>query len=145
LIEKAYAKINLTLDVKGKRANGYHEIKTIMQSVSLCDTVSVERADEISVTSNKKFIPTDRRNLAYIAWERFFEAAGIKGGAKIHIGKHIPIAAGLAGGSTDAAAVLRALNKLYKTGLTVEELCKIGASFGRISVLYRAVPRSAKG
>lgn len=130
MIEKAYAKINLTLDVTRKRADGYHEIKTIMQSVSLCDTVSVEQADEIAITSNKKFIPTDKRNLAYIACERFFKATGIRGGAKIHIRKHIPIAAGLAGGSTDAAAVLRALNKLYKTGLTLQELCKIGASFG---------------
>lgn len=130
MIEKAYAKINLTLDVTGKSADGYHEIKTIMQSVSLCDTVSVERAEEITVSSNKKVIPTHKRNLAYIACEKFFEATGIKGGANIHIKKHIPVAAGLAGGSTDAAAVLRALNRLYKAGLAVEELCRIGASFG---------------
>jgi 4-diphosphocytidyl-2-C-methyl-D-erythritol kinase len=130
LIEKAYAKINLTLDVTGKRDDGYHEIKTIMQSVSLCDTISIEQAEEITISSDKRYIPTDRRNLAYIACEKFFEATGIKGGAKINIKKHIPVAAGLAGGSTDAAAVLRALNKIYKTGLTVEELCRIGASFG---------------
>lgn len=130
MIEKAYAKINLTLDVTGKRSDGYHEIKTIMQSVSLCDILSVERAVDITITASKKSIPTDRHNLAYIACQRFFEATGIKSGAKIHIKKHIPVAAGLAGGSTDAAAVLRALNKLYKTGLSVEELCKIGATFG---------------
>jgi len=130
LIEKAYAKINLTLDVTGKRADGYHEIRTVMQSVSLCDTISVERAEEITVSANKKAIPADKSNLAYIACEKFFEAAGIRGGANVYIKKHIPVAAGLAGGSTDAAAVLRALNRLYKTGFSTEELCEIGASFG---------------
>lgn len=130
MIEKAYAKINLTLDVTGKRADGYHEIRTVMQSVSLCDTISVERAEEITVSANKKAIPADKSNLAYIACEKFFEAAGIRGGANVYIKKHIPVAAGLAGGSTDAAAVLRALNRLYKTGFSTEELCEIGASFG---------------
>lgn len=130
MTEKAYAKINLTLDVVGKRPDGYHDIKTVMQTVSLCDYLDVQQDEKITITTNKRFIPTDRKNLIYIACEKFFESTGITGGAKVNLKKHIPVAAGLAGGSSDAAATLRVLNRLYKTGLSDEELCKIGASFG---------------
>lgn len=130
MTEKAYAKINLTLDVIGKRNDGYHEIKTVMQTISLCDTLEVKPDDNITISTNKWYIPTDRRNLVYKACEHFFNFTGIKGGAKINLKKYIPVSAGLAGGSSDAAAVLRALNRIYKTGLTDDQLCRIGASFG---------------
>jgi len=132
LTEKAYAKINLTLDVVGKREDGYHDIKTVMQTVSLCDLLNIEQdeVDIITVTTNKRYIPTDRRNLIYVACEKFFKATGIKGGARVNLKKYIPVAAGLAGGSSDAAATLRALNRLYRAGLSDDELCVIGASFG---------------
>lgn len=130
MTEKAYAKINLTLDVLGKRDDGYHEIKTIMQTISLCDVLDVEIDKDIVITSDKRYIPTNRKNLVYLACEKFFEATGINGGAKIHLKKRIPVAAGLAGGSTDAAATLRVLNRLYRAGLTEDQLCEIGAKFG---------------
>ncbi|HAN21322.1 MAG: 4-(cytidine 5'-diphospho)-2-C-methyl-D-erythritol kinase [Clostridiales bacterium GWF2_36_10] len=130
MTEKAYAKINLTLDVLNKRDDGYHEIKTVMQTVTLCDILDVEKEKDILIYSDKRFIPTDKRNLIFKACERFFEFTEIKSGAKINLVKRIPVAAGLAGGSTDAAATLRALNRLYKTKLSDDELCKIGATFG---------------
>lgn len=132
MVEKAYAKINLTLDIVGKREDGYHDIKTVMQTVSLCDILEVEQniVDTISITTDKRYIPTDKRNLIYKACEHFFEATGIKSGVKINLIKHIPVAAGLAGGSSDAAATLRVLNRLFKTGLSDEKLCEIGAAFG---------------
>lgn len=130
MTERAYAKINLTLDVVGKRADGYHDIKTVMQTVSLYDIINIERSENIVITTNKHFIPTDRRNLVYKACESFFGSVGIKGGAKIELIKRIPVSAGLAGGSSDAAATLRALNRIYKTRLSDDCLCEIGASFG---------------
>lgn len=127
---RAYAKVNLTLDVLGKRQDGYHEIKTVMQSISLYDLLDIKKDSSISITTNRSYIPTDRRNLVYTACEKFFAFAGIKGGAKINIKKQIPVSAGLAGGSSDAAATLCALNELYNTGLTVAELCNIGVTIG---------------
>ena len=130
MTERAYAKINLSLDVIGRREDGYHNIRTVMQTVSLCDIVEIEKSAGITVTTNRFFIPNDNRNLAYKACERFFTATGIKGGARIRLSKRIPVSAGLAGGSSDAAATLRALNRIYRAGLTEEELCGIGAAFG---------------
>ena len=134
-IEQAYAKINLSLDVTGRRENGYHEIDGVMQSVTLCDVVSVEfeAADETVITltaEGNPDMPTDGRNLAYKAAARLLEAACVTGLVRIHIQKRIPMAGGLAGGSTDGAAVLRALNRLLPSPLSTEALCAIGAGLG---------------
>lgn len=128
---RSYAKINLTLDVLGKRADGYHDVKMIMQTTGLFDLVVVDKtAGGISVTTNLKYLPTDEKNIAFKAAAVFFEHCGIKGGAKILIHKNIPVAAGLAGGSGNAAAVLCALDRLYNTNLSDAELCKIGSLLG---------------
>ena len=135
--ENAYAKINLYLDVTGIRDNGYHNIKSIMQTVSLCDTVTVEAEDtvandtEITLTCSEPAVPTGEKNIAYKAALAFFREADIASyKCKIHIEKRIPMEAGLAGGSTDAAAVLRLLNKLYGYPFDTEKLCAIGAKLG---------------
>lgn len=130
-IARSYAKINLTLDVNGKRADGYHDVCMIMQSISLFDLVIVDREQsDIRLSCNLKYLPCDERNLAYKAAARFFEECGINGGARILIHKNIPVAAGLAGGSGNAAAVLCALNMLYNTHLSDAELCKMGLALG---------------
>lgn len=127
----SYAKINLTLDVLGKRPNGYHDVLMIMQTVSLYDLVLVDRTNSgISISSNLKFLPTNENNIAYKAAKIFFEHTCITGGAKIMIHKNIPVAAGLAGGSGNAAAVLCALDKLYNTKLTADELMALGLELG---------------
>lgn len=128
----AYAKINLHLDVVSKAENGYHQVNTVMQSVSLCDTVSVTFCDgnEIKLTCNIVDLPVDSRNLAYKAAELFFARVGVSRGVCIDIVKRIPMAAGLAGGSTDAAAVLYALNSLYDEPLCNEELLALGSKIG---------------
>lgn len=111
---KSYAKINLTLDVLDKLPNGYHEVKMIMQSINLFDLVIVDKVPRgIHISTNCKFIPRNDKNIAYKAAKLFFEKTGISGGAKILIHKNIPVSAGLAGGSGNAAAVLCALNILY--------------------------------
>lgn len=126
---KANAKINLTLDVVGKREDGYHLIDSVFQSVSLCDDVVIEKSDTVSVTCDDSTI-CDKSNIAYKAAQKFFEYAGISGGAEIVIKKNIPLAAGLGGGSADAAAVIVALDKLYETNLSQDILCEIGLSVG---------------
>ena len=130
---KAYAKLNLTLDILGKREDGYHQIRTMMQSVSLCDTVTVtiDGRGGISLNVSEKSIPCDARNTAYQAADLFFAATGIPNdGVAIKIEKRIPHGAGLGGGSADAAAVLQLLNAVYKTGLTGRALCDIGLQVG---------------
>ena len=126
---KANAKINLTLDVLGKREDGYHLIDSVFQSVSLCDEVTVEKSDDITVQCSDDAL-CDKSNIAYKAAIKFFELTKICGGAKIVIEKHIPLASGMGGGSADAAAVIVALNKLYNTNLSQEALCKIGLLVG---------------
>lgn len=126
---EARAKINLTLDVLGKREDGYHLIDSVFQSVSLCDKVNVEKADIISVNCTDSTI-CDESNIAYKAAKKFFKYTDIAGGAKIVIHKQIPLASGMGGGSADAAAVIVALDKLYKTNLSQEQLCEIGLSVG---------------
>ena len=131
VIAKSYAKINLSLDVFGRLDNGYHEVKMIMQSVNLFDLVIVDKVpDGISLSTNVKSLPTGEKNIAYRACELFFEYTGIHGGAKILIHKNIPIAAGLAGGSGNAAAVLCALNALYDANLTDSQLAMLGTKLG---------------
>ena len=126
---KANAKINLTLDVLGRREDGYHLIDSVFQSVSLGDIVNVEIADAISVNCTDSTI-CDESNIAYKAAQKFFEFTKIGGGAKITIEKHIPLASGMGGGSADAAAVIVALDKLYNTKLSQDALCQIGLLVG---------------
>lgn len=129
----APAKINLTLDVTGRREDGYHLIESVMQTVTLCDRVTVRMTGDgfISLESDDERLPCDRRNTAYRAAEAFFEAADIPNpGVGIRIRKQIPMQAGLAGGSADAAGVLAALNRLTDRRLDVDTLCEIGARVG---------------
>ena len=133
--ERANAKINLYLDVLAKREDGFHDIKTIMHSVAFGDmlTVSAESAPETTIhlsTDGSKYLPTDSRNLAYRAAELFLERAAITANVEILLEKRIPIAAGLAGGSSDAAAVLRALNKIYGKLFSIKALNLIAAELG---------------
>ncbi|MCX7773152.1 MAG: 4-(cytidine 5'-diphospho)-2-C-methyl-D-erythritol kinase [Clostridia bacterium] len=126
------AKINLSIDVTSRLDNGYHTVEMIMQAVSLYDTVTVEKTkSNISVCCAQPYVPNDSRNIAWKAAEAFFSECPEKGGANILIKKNIPVAAGLAGGSTNAAGVLKALNMLYGSHLSdikLNELCrKLGA------------------
>lgn len=130
---KAYAKINLMLDIVATRTDGYHDLFMIMQSVGIYDTVTVEKINgrKITISCNINDIPLDNKNIAYKAADAFFKTNKIKNtGVHIDIVKRIPHAAGLAGGSADGAAVLVALNKLYNTNLSDEELCNIGVKIG---------------
>ena len=128
----APAKINLFLDIIGKLDNGYHSLFMVMQSVGLSDEISVELCEEngIFLTCSDGRLPTDEKNIAYKAAKKFCEAAGIEPKIKIHIEKKIPFAAGLAGGSADAAAVIVGLDKILKTGFSKAKLCEIGLSVG---------------
>lgn len=130
ITEKAYAKLNLCLKVGERAENGYHFVESVMQTISLFDTVTVEDAKGISVVSNSKFLPANEKNIAYRAALLFFEESGINGGARIGLEKRIPVCAGLGGGSADAAAVLRALNKIHGGVLSKEALLKIAARLG---------------
>ncbi|QSO47927.1 4-(cytidine 5'-diphospho)-2-C-methyl-D-erythritol kinase [Alicyclobacillus mengziensis] len=131
LVERAYAKINLTLDVLGRRPDGYHEVDMVMQSVDLSDLLWIDKSDAgIRIESGASNIPLDERNLAYVAAEAFLRKANISSGISIGLEKNIPVAAGLAGGSSDAAAVLRGLNRLFATGYSLDELAELGASIG---------------
>ncbi len=126
---KAPAKINLFLDIVGKLPNGYHEIKSVMQTVDLFDYVKVEKSDGITVDCNNN-APEGENNIAFKAAKLFFERTKIESGAKISIDKRIPMQAGMAGGSADAAAALFGLNKIFDKPLSLEELCKLGAKCG---------------
>ena len=128
----AMAKINLGLDVIGKRPDGYHDVRMIMQSIRLYDRIDIESTPQpgISLRTNLPFLPTDERNIAYKAARRMLEDFHIDGGVKISIEKHIPVAAGMAGGSTDCAAVLYGMDHLFSLGLGQEKLMKIGLSLG---------------
>lgn len=132
IILKGRAKINLTLDVVGKRENGYHDLEMIMQSINLYDTIYIRKTKMTGVRlkSNYSWLPTNEKNIAYKAATLFFEETGIDGGVAIEITKRIPVAAGLAGGSTDAAATLVGLNRLYETGFSKERLMEMGLKLG---------------
>lgn len=130
VVLKTYAKLNLYLNIVGKREDGYHDIDTLMLPISLYDTLKVSRSDEITIITDGKDIPNDDKNIAYVASQAFFKHTGIAGGARILISKHIPTQAGLGGGSTNAAGVLYALNKLYKAELSKQELAAIGKTVG---------------
>lgn len=127
----SYAKINLTLDVLSKRPDGYHNVEMIMQTVSLYDLILVDKTEKnISISTNLKYLPVNEKNIAYKAALEFFKYTSITGGCKIMIHKNIPVAAGLAGGSGNAAAVLCSLDKLYNTNLPLDELMNIASKLG---------------
>ena len=127
----AYAKINLGLDVIGRLPNGYHEVKMIMQSVGICDELTFEKQPSgITVTTDSGELPTDENNLIYRAAKLLLDTYSVKEGVRIHLTKRIPIAAGMAGGSTDAAATLKAVNQLFRFGKTKEELMELGVKIG---------------
>ena len=129
---KALAKINLGLDVLGKRENGYHDVRMIMQSIYLYDEVKIEKKDtpEIEDVSNLNFLPTGEDNIAYKAARLLQEEFKISDGVKITLKKHIPVAAGLAGGSSNAAAVLFGMNRMFRLGLSQKSLMERGVKLG---------------
>lgn len=132
ILVKAPAKINLSLDVLHKRDDGYHEVKMVMTTIDLADRIELEEITEnkIKIVSQNRFVPDDERNLAYQAARILKERYQVNKGVAISISKVIPVAAGLAGGSSDAAAALRGLNQLWELGLSIDELAKIGAEIG---------------
>lgn len=132
LLVKAPAKINLALDVLHKRPDGYHEVEMIMTTIDLADRVelSLLNQDKIHIISHNRYVPDDQRNLAFQAAQLMKDRFQVKKGVLISIEKTIPVAAGLAGGSSDAAATLRGLNKLWGLGLTIDELAELGSEIG---------------
>jgi 4-diphosphocytidyl-2-C-methyl-D-erythritol kinase len=131
IVETAYAKINLSLSVGHRRSDGYHEIDTIMHGISLTDTVELEPAEEgISLVITEGNAPEERENLMWKAAELFFAETGIETGVVMRLYKHIPSGAGMGGGSADAAAVLRGLNRMTKAGLSLSRLAEMGAKLG---------------
>ena len=129
---KALAKINLGLDVLGRRENGYHDVRMIMQSIYLYDTVKLTKQKEpgIRVETNLGFLPTGENNIAYKAAKLLIDEFGIDEGIRIRLDKHIPVAAGLAGGSSNAAAVLFGMNRMFGLHLSMEELKERGVKLG---------------
>lgn len=129
---KAYAKINLGLDVVRRREDGYHEVKMIMQTVDLYDVLEFTKVEEpgITVRTDKEELPGDESNLVYQAARLVTDAYSIPQGISIFLKKNIPMAAGMAGGSTDAAAVFHGMNELFGLGMTEEEMCKLAVKIG---------------
>ncbi len=131
ITERAYAKINLSLDVTGKRPNGYHDVRMVMQTVDIYDTLTFEKADtDIIIDVGGSHLPADGDNLIYKAAKAVIDKCGIMEGVSISLDKHIPIAAGMAGGSSDAAATLRGVNRLFGCGLSYDELRELGVKIG---------------
>ncbi len=133
LLEKAYAKINLTLDVLAKRPDGYHELLSVMQTLAFCDalTLTTNNSGRITTASNLPFLPRDSRNLVVAAALAYYRAANMTPtGLHIQVEKRVPVCAGLGGGSSDAAATLRGLNKLHNGALTDEQLLALAAEIG---------------
>ncbi len=128
---KAPAKVNLFLEILGKRDDGYHEIETIMQEIDLADSLQFEETQEgVTLECNDKNIPANQDNLVCKAANLILEECGIKKGVLINLEKNIPVGAGLGGGSSDAATTLKALNSLWKVGLNNEELMEFAAKLG---------------
>lgn len=129
---KALAKINLGLDVLGQRENGYHDVRMVMQTIYLYDQVTLEKKKEpgIEVETNLFFLPVNENNLAYKAAKLLIDEFKIKKGVKIRLQKHIPVAAGMAGGSSNAASVLFGMNRIFSLGLTEKELMERGVVLG---------------
>lgn len=129
---QAFAKINLGLDVLGKREDGYHEVRMIMQTIRMYDQLDMRKSVEpgIHLTTNKKYIPVDENNLVWRAAKLMMDTCGIREGVSIHLHKVIPVAAGMAGGSSDAAATLVGMNRLFHCGLSKEKLMELGVQIG---------------
>lgn len=132
IVLKSYGKINLGLDVLRRREDGYHEVRMIMQTVGLYDLLTMKKTkeDKISMTCNLSFLPIDERNLVYKAVKLIKDKYHIKDGVKIDLNKRIPVAAGMAGGSSNCAAALKGMNQLFDLGLSIDELCEIGVTLG---------------
>jgi 4-diphosphocytidyl-2-C-methyl-D-erythritol kinase len=130
LVLNAAAKVNLVLEVLGKRDDGYHELVTVMQAVDLSDRITLEEADGLELRSRTPDVPSDGRNLALRAATALREAAGVTRGVRITLDKRIPVAAGLGGGSSDAAAVLLGLNRLWRLRWPVERLDEVATTLG---------------
>ncbi|MGP4077937.1 4-(cytidine 5'-diphospho)-2-C-methyl-D-erythritol kinase [Halobacillus sp. K22] len=132
IFEKAPAKINLSLDVLHKREDGFHEVEMVMTTVDLADRIELNTLEggSIRVESESRFVPNDERNLAYRAAKLMKDHYSVKQGVRIFIEKNIPVAAGLAGGSSDAAAVLRGVNRLWGLNKSLDELAVLGAEIG---------------
>ena len=142
---KAYAKINLSLDVTGRRDNGYHDVRMVMQSINLYDELTIcrvpwketesgndapDKNGRITIESDTTAVPLNEDNLIYKAAKLIMDECGIKDGVRIVLKKNIPVAAGMAGGSTDAAAVFKGMNSLFELGLEQERLCAMGVKTG---------------
>ena len=129
---KALAKINLGLDVVRKREDGYHEVRMVMQTIHLFDRLEISKntSGEITMETNLSFLPTNENNLVYKAAKLLQDEFAIKDGVHVWLHKYIPVAAGMAGGSTDAAAVLYGMNQIFDLGLTREELMERGVKIG---------------
>lgn len=129
---KAFAKVNLFLDITGRLENGYHTLNTVMQQIDICDEITVEISDGdgIFIECDNPSVPCNDKNIAYKAARAFLDKTGKKSKVRISIAKHIPLEAGMGGSSTDGAAVLHALNRLYNHPLSTEQLCGLGAKLG---------------
>ena len=129
---RALAKINLGLDILRKREDGYHEVRMIMQTIQMYDVLEMKRVRKpgISLSVNYSYIPNDERNLVYKAAKHLMDEVQVKGGVDIHLEKFIPVAAGMAGGSSDAAAALVGINRLFKLGLSQKELMDRAVNIG---------------
>ena len=132
IVLKSYGKINLGLDVLRRREDGYHEVRMILQTVGLYDVLTMKKRkdDKIEMTCNLSFLPTDERNLVYKAVKLIKDKYHIKDGVEINLSKRIPVAAGMAGGSSNCAAALKGMNQLFDLGLSIDELCEIGVTLG---------------
>ncbi len=131
LVMESPAKINLALEVIDKRADGYHNIETIFQEISLKDRIYISESNSFELTCNNKLVPSERDNIIYTAWEllKLHKKDG-NTGVRVHLEKNIPIAAGLAGGSSNAAAMLKGLNEFWNLGLSIIDLIEIGKKIG---------------
>lgn len=129
---KAYGKVNLGLDVIRKRADGYHEVRMIMQTVKLFDRLYLKKTKErkIDLTTNLSYVPSNEQNLVYKAIALLQQEFDLQEGVKVELEKHIPVAAGMAGGSTDCAAALYGMNRLFSLGLTTKQLMEYGVKLG---------------
>ena len=132
ITKKAYAKVNLGLDVIRRREDGYHEVRMIMQTVDICDVLTFTRQERpgIVVTTDKEELPGGESNLIYKAARLVTETCSVREGIKIELQKRIPMAAGMAGGSTDAAAVFHGMNEMFGLGMDEDEMCALGVKIG---------------
>src|SRR5689334_23187055 len=147
LEKQSPCKINLLLNILGRRADGFHELETVIQPIALYDRLSFMRAGRgIELTCNNSSLPTDSRNLVHRAAAAFLAATNISDGVRIHLEKHLPLAAGLGGGSGNAATTLLALNELFEAPLTSDQLQTIAASLGSdIPFFLQTKPALAAG